>query len=166
MSNDELESIANKVLGKSRDGEVTTKEKLKEALPLLFSLEKAIDDSNGYTAKIRAIYDRISQSCVEYVLDHVSALDEPLTEERKGVKNGTITIDGVVYRLTETDPGRPRRESGANFSKDFVDTLPDEWCSIKRQKVDAKIKAASDDERRKYKIICPAEYFWSKPEKP
>ena len=41
MSNDELESIANKVLGKSRDGEVTTKEKLKEALPLLFALEKA-----------------------------------------------------------------------------------------------------------------------------
>ena len=162
MDKKQLKEIRNTVFGTEDEPKATTtKEAFRDALRCLRKLKDGIDSSAGWTAIIKDTYDEVAKVCTRYAMAHSTAFDEPMSELRAGVKNGTVTVDGWDFRLTITDPGKPVRELDANFDKDFVESLPDRWCTMKRVKVDSKIKAASQEELAEFGITCPTEYKWS-----
>ncbi len=162
MNKRDLKELKETVFGTDDEPKsVTTREAFLGALNVMRQLQDGQEASRDWSAILKQAYDEVANACTRYAVDHVTAFDEPLSELRAGVKNGELRMGGYVYRLTVTDPGKPVRELGANFDRNFVDALPDEWCEEKRNPVMSKIKAASQEERDEFGITCPAEYKWS-----
>ncbi len=161
MNQRDLRELREEVFGTDDEPKtVTTREAFLGALNVMRQLKDGIESSKGWTKTLTDAFNEVATACTRYALDHVTAFDEPLSSLRSGVKNGELTMNGIIYRLTITDPGKPVRECNGNFDKDFVAGLPDEWCEDKRVPVISKIKAASQEERDEFGITCPTEYKW------
>ena len=153
-----------------------TKELKDEANALILS---NVTDRAGYEAALRLYRDtldrakqlsdsaktlkmqseRIGELAAKYAEKHPTALDEPLVETRSGIRSGSVTLDGVPFRLT-LSKGDVCRISGDKLTKEFLEALPKEWTKAKVELNNAAVKGESAARLAKYDLHRPDKSVW------
>ena len=111
-------------------------------------------------ASTRPLADELAEQATAYVADHVKALDEPLSEFRGDIENGTVEIEGVTYRLT-VSPDAPKRIDGGTLNQDFLKRLPEGWTKEYLKLLVSALKDVDDGELAKHGLKRETKQVWS-----
>ena len=109
---------------------VSRMEDFREAVPLVLQLQDAVTNVRSFANALSALELQLGELAATYAIDHVTALDEPLSDAKDGIKSGTVSINGTEYRLT-VSLAPARRIDGGSFTQDFLKKLPKEWTGTK-----------------------------------
>ncbi len=152
----EVESAANKMI----KAKVRTKANLFAALPLVFDLRQAAEEQRKWARGLEALASELADQATAYVADHIKALDEPLSEFRGNIENGTVEIGGVTYRLT-VSPDEPKRIDGGTLNQDFLKLLPEGWTKQYRKLFLSALKDETDGKLEEYGLKRDVKRVWS-----
>jgi len=139
---------------------VTTRECYMAALPLLFELRDAIGGLKEFVKGLETSARDLSGAAATYAKEHCTALDEPLHVERTGVESGTVSVEGVKYRLT-VSLGKFRRASGDNLTMDFLKALPEGWTREKRELNEGALSKLGASELLSQDLVRERKNEWS-----
>lgn len=144
---------------------IRTYEEFKEALPLIRNLEEALKGVSDYRSKIDASLKGLKEKAALYAEDHVKALDGGLSDYKQGMKRGSVTLDGIVYSLT-VSPGGIKRINGGNMTKEFLESLPEEWTAVKTVLDETSIKkmGVSDEKLAARGLVRETKRTWTSKE--
>ena len=157
MKASEVKKMADTLL---ENGGVGTRERFLQALPLLFSLRAAAATVKQFAKALDASADELSRQAAGYAEEHVTALDAPLAEARKGIRNGTVEVGGVRYRLT-ISPDKVVRLGGGALTQEFLAGLPEDWTKSKLVLVDGAFKGVDAEEMAKHDLRREIKREWS-----
>ena len=80
--------------------------------------------------------------------------------ERTGVESGTVSVEGVKYRLT-VSLGKFRRASGDNLTMDFLKALPEGWTREKRELNEGALSKLGASELLSQDLVRERKNEWS-----
>ena len=143
-------------------GRVNNRERYEMALKMVFETRERAKLLANAAKAFNAQADRIGELAAAYAQEHETALDEPLREEKDGVVAGSVTVDGITYRLTLTRD-KLKRISGANMTAEFLASLPRAWTKAKRELDTAAINEAgvTDADLAEHDLVRPGKAVWS-----
>ena len=81
-------------------GGVKNRENYENALRLAFEVADRAKLLAESAKAFREQAVQLSELAASYAQEHETALDEPLAERKDGIISGSVTIGGLVYRLT------------------------------------------------------------------
>ncbi len=142
------------------EAKVRTKANLFAALPLVFDVRQAAAEQRKWAKDLDALADELAEQATAYVADHVKALDEPLSEFRGDIENGTVEIEGVTYRLT-VSPDAPKRIDGGTLNQDFLKRLPEGWTKRYLKLLVSALKDEPDGKLAEYGLKRETKQVWS-----
>lgn len=142
------------------DEKIRTKASLFEAVPLMFDLRKAAADQRKWAKSLDELADELGDAATAYVADHVKALDEPLSEFRGNIENGTVEIGGVRYRLT-VSTGVPERIDGGTLNQEFLKKLPTGWTKSYLKLLASALSEETEGRLETYGLKRVAKRVWS-----
>ena len=152
----ELKEAANAVIL----GNVTDRGSYETALRLYqetLCRAKLLGDAANVLKKQAA---RIGELAAQYAESHTTALSEPLAEIRAGIRSGSVTLDGIPFRLT-LSKGDVCRISGDSMSQKFLKGLPEEWVRQKLELDKTALKDESAAKLRKHDLHRPDKAAWT-----
>ena len=157
-------SELKKIVGNLLEQGIGTKDAYRQAVPLVFEMEKAITDTKEWLAILKDSHDRLSEGAASYAIDHATALDEPLSADKDGIESGTVEIEGETYRLTLSKDA-PTRISGGNFTQGFLADLPKNLTAQKLTLKTSALEGMSPDELARYDLKRDVKRVWSIPDR-
>lgn len=104
---------------------VGSMEQFRKALPVIARLKKSVDGAKDWLTLLQTRYEKLSGLAADYAEDHVTALDEPISDKTSKVRSGSVAIDGTRYRLTLSLGDVARL--GGNATEAFIAALPKDW---------------------------------------
>ena len=143
-------------------GGVKNRESYENALRLAFEVADRAKLLSESAKAFREQAVQLFELAASYAQEHETALDEPLREEKDGVVAGSVTVGGIVYRLTLTRD-KLKRISGANMTAEFLASLPKAWTKAKRALDTAAINEAgvTDADLAEHDLVRPGKAVWS-----
>ena len=142
------------------EGGVQRMESYRAAVPLVFALRGAAATVKQFAKALDDSASELSRQAAAYAEDHPTALDTPLAEARDGVRNGTVEIDGVTYRLT-VSPDKIKRLDGGNLTQKFLEGLPEDWTSSKLTLREGAFKGLDAEELARHDLRREMKREWS-----
>ena len=104
---------------------------------------------------------QLSELAASYAQEHETALDEPLAERKDGIISGSVTIGGLVYRLT-LSKDEFKRISGANLTQGFLQELPRGWTKQKLELNKSKLNGITDADLAEHDLVRPGKALWTR----
>lgn len=143
---------------------ITTKEQYRQAVPMIFAMQKAVKSAKEWLAVLNDRLKALSEGAATYAVDHASALDEPLSPDKDGIESGSVEIDGETYRLT-LSLDAPTRISGGNFTQGYLADLPKGFTASKLTLKASALAGMSPDELARYDLKRDIKRVWSIPDR-
>ena len=139
---------------------IGTKEQYLKAVPMVFEMEKAVKGAKDWLSLLKEVGRRLGECAAAYTVDHATALDEPLSEAKDGVRSGTVEIDGREYRLT-LSLDAARRISGGSLTQGFLSRLPAEWTAEKLELKQSALRGVGAEELAQHDLHRDVKRVWS-----
>lgn len=142
-------------------GGVKNRENYENALRLAFEVADRAKLLAESAKAFREQAVQLSELAASYAQEHETALDEPLAERKDGIISGSVTIGGLVYRLT-LSKDEFKRISGANLTQGFLQELPRGWTKQKLELNKSKLNGITDADLAEHDLVRPGKALWTR----
>jgi len=141
---------------------VSNATELNQALPIIFELVESVKVHADCVKRGQEIIKDAFKACSDYAIKHPGCFDNGLNEIKNRIKAGDITLDGVTYHF-ESGYNGYKRKVGGNMTKEFLESLPENWykqtCTINTSGINA--EAPTDEELDHYGLKRNIKHDWS-----